>query len=889
MTFLFVALLVLAIPICAVGGLVIALSQRKRLDFLQQRVTMLESLLAKSPAPQPAPAPEPAPQKPAPEAPVAAPGSTPLPSKPSVPLVAAAPRSTATATAKVDIEERIGSRWAVWVGGVALALGGIFLVRYSIEQDLLGPKARTASGLLFAALLLGAGEWLRRREKPLSLPGFDTANVPAILTAAGTSTAFATTYAAYGLYDLISPATAFVVLGLVAALTMLAALLHGPALAALGLVAALGAPLLVSSDAPQPWALVIYLAFAVVAAYGVARLRLWRWLALSGAVGALVWTLPIFFMKHGEIIPAMAHLVLQIGLAGLFLVADAHRADPERTIIDRFASVVLFAFALASVLVSGSVHAGDGRIVFAGLVVLMLAALGLRYSPAAPAVASAAFAIVGILTVWPIRREISADPQSVFYYGDFDLFAMRPDALVHYLTVAAVFSLGLAGACLWRVARARMSAPIAAWHAGAASVGPLLVLAVAWWRVAALERSLSFTLAAGLLACLFVVATVWLRKREADDADDIRLGVGAVASAALAALSLGLIFALDKGMLTVAFALSALGAAIVAVRAGIPALRYAIAAIGVVVLGRLAWDPTIVGGAVGGTIIFNWLLVGYGVPALAFFQASRLLERQGGRGRIVRFIESLAIVFAAFLVFFEIRHAVQSGDILKPATGFLELGLLATSSFAFSLLLARTDAARPDAVYRYGALAFKAISLAIAIGGLLIGQNPLLTNEAIAGGAFFNTLIPAYLLPAILALLLARQEKGTRPPVYALISAVLGLALFSAFLMLEIRCAFQGPYIAHWRGTGQSEQWAYSIALLGCGMVLLALGLLKDIRFARMASAVYLLLAVFKVFIIDLANMEGVMRALSFIGLGLVLIGIGLVYQKLLAQRPLGD
>jgi uncharacterized membrane protein len=28
------------------------------------------------------------------------------------------------------------------------------------------------------------------------------------------------------------------------------------------------------------------------------------------------------------------------------------------------------------------------------------------------------------------------------------------------------------------------------------------------------------------------------------------------------------------------------------------------------------------------------------------------------------------------------------------------------------------------------------------------------------------------------------------------------------------------------------------------------------------------------------------MRALSFIGLGLVLIGIGLVYQRLLARRP---
>ena len=76
------------------------------------------------------------------------------------------------------------------------------------------------------------------------------------------------------------------------------------------------------------------------------------------------------------------------------------------------------------------------------------------------------------------------------------------------------------------------------------------------------------------------------------------------------------------------------------------------------------------------------------------------------------------------------------------------------------------------------------------------------------------------------------------------------------------------------------------MGLLVLGIGLLGFGLLRDNRFARLASAVYLVLAVLKVFIVDLANLEGVMRALSFIGLGLVLIGIGLVYQRLLAQRP---
>ena len=58
------------------------------------------------------------------------------------PPAAAAPAPT--------LEERLGTRWAVWVGGLALALGGVLLVRYSIEQGMFGPGVRVALGAVFA-------------------------------------------------------------------------------------------------------------------------------------------------------------------------------------------------------------------------------------------------------------------------------------------------------------------------------------------------------------------------------------------------------------------------------------------------------------------------------------------------------------------------------------------------------------------------------------------------------------------------------------------------------------------------------------------------------------------------------------------------------------------
>ncbi len=83
------------------------------------------------------------------------------------------------------LEGKIGARWSVLVGGLALALGAIFLVRYSIEQGLIGPAMRIALGFLLAAALLAAGEVLRRRDRALNAPIFAKADVPAILTGAG--------------------------------------------------------------------------------------------------------------------------------------------------------------------------------------------------------------------------------------------------------------------------------------------------------------------------------------------------------------------------------------------------------------------------------------------------------------------------------------------------------------------------------------------------------------------------------------------------------------------------------------------------------------------------------------------------------------------------------
>ena len=68
------------------------------------------------------------------------------------------------ATRRPDIEALLTTRWGVWLGSAALLMSGVFLVRYAVDQGLLGPAIRCVlAALLGAALLVGA-EWLRRQE-----------------------------------------------------------------------------------------------------------------------------------------------------------------------------------------------------------------------------------------------------------------------------------------------------------------------------------------------------------------------------------------------------------------------------------------------------------------------------------------------------------------------------------------------------------------------------------------------------------------------------------------------------------------------------------------------------------------------------------------------------
>src|SRR5437868_6146752 len=715
-------------------------------------------------------------------------------------------------------EERIGTRWVVWVGGLTLALGGFFMVRYSIDAGLLGPGVRVLLGGAFALALLAAGEWTRRKESISTIEALSIANIPAILTAAGTAVAFATVYAAYALYDFLAPASAFILLGMVALGTLAAALLHGPALAGLGIAAAFVTPVLVSSEKPDFSALYIYLAIVTAAAFALARIRLWRWLAVTTIAAALIWTFPCLQCGHSMIGPHGFHVISGFALAALLVVCGFMFGPPgDESRIEPLSSGSLAAYLLgAAIIVLASFHADSAIIIFTALVGGTFI-VAWRAQAATGAIAAAAALVFIVFAEWAVRG--------------------NPDMLV------------VPGGPL-------------------PGIGP-----------AATDASVtSHLITAAIFAASFGV-TGFLAQGRSGNA---MIPVVWSAAGVFSALALALTFALEKGWLTIALALMCLAAAWISMQRPIPFLRSLSAILAGIVVLRIGYEPRIAGAAVGQVPIFNWLLWGYGIPALSFWIASQFMRRRRDDAPL-RAVEGAAILFTVLLAFMEIRHAVSGGNIYAANSSLTEFALQVCVALAMAIGLERLRIRTGSIVHNVAAVLLTVYAGLATVFGLFLLETPILWPTDV-GGPFINLLLLGYALPALLALLLSYAVAGRRRPAYANTIAAGALVLALAYLTFEIRRLYHGPILTRGATTG-AEQYTYSIAWLAFGVALLGIGILFNSQRARLASAAVIALTILKAFLIDMSTLTGVYRALSFMCLGLVLVAIGWLYQRILFRR----
>lgn len=904
-----IILVILVAPVLAVTALarVSGLEQKtqeltREVAELRRRVTQQASV-GPAAAP-PASASQPEAVRPPPVASAPSPGFTAAPEPPRAAAPpppepqAAEPAAARTSWAQrsTSIERMIAANWLVWLGAAALALGGIFLVRFAWEQGYFGPEARTIAATFAGAAMIAGSEWLRRRI-PADAEG-QIGFAPLAVAAAGAVTLYGAAYAAGPLYHLVSPELTLVAYIAASVIAVGLAMRHGPILAALGLAGGYIAPLLVGEGAPDPVMLLAY-AFAVtLAALVLVRAFDWRrivWVALIGAGLWMMLGVTMNGLANGPIAVAVYALAL-LAAATALAWSDADRlvpvqtmsggriiAYPTQTVAAAYGFWIVSGLGLLSAHVAADAFAGDlamwslavyaAAAVFVGwrklafqTVPLFGAAavlLGLLATDARPMMQLTERIIVGV--------QVPADPGAV--NARFLAFAW---------VGAAVAGLG-GWFAMRRMGQGRTIMALVS------AFTPLGLLLIAFDRIGGFSQHFTWGLSGALLTLLNLAALEGLR-RAAGGLDAAKGAAASYALGAFAASMFGVGASLGEMWMTMLIALHLPAIAIIDRRFNLQALRLSASIAAMVALARLLWPDEIASYAVSATPILNELTLLYGVSLLCFWAAARLFAAnlKSAEAPLPQALDVGAIVILTALVAVQIRHVASGGNLASTNVDLIEVGAYAMAFISLAIGLVTRLGAQARPWLALASHAVYGLAVIVAVLGLGLLFNPLLAGDkglSLDGPPLVNLLASSYLPSAILFAIHAVLSRRLGNVWAAQLSRFIALALLFLYVTLEVRNAFHVELSLARGAVGEVESYTYSIVWLLFAVATLVAGLVRKQIAIRHAAMAVLALSVGKVFLMDMSALTGILRGASFIGLGAALIAIAYLYQRLVFRR----
>ena len=248
----------------------------------------------------------------------------------------------------------------------------------------------------------------------------------------------------------------------------------------------------------------------------------------------------------------------------------------------------------------------------------------------------------------------------------------------------------------------------------------------------------------------------------------------------------------------------------------------------------------------------------------------------------------LAITLIAMFAGLQVRHAFHPDDLQALTVGMFECATHAAVWMLLGLAIQGVSLLNPQwpATRTAGRTVF-AIGLTTALIGNVVVLNPLWNSGSVGDLPVINGLW--YLLgPSILALaLLAQRCRATDQQLLARLAGFSAIAIGFLLTSLLVRQGFSVDGILLLDGRPSSaERYAYSLAWVLLGALLIVAGVLTKLDTLRYGSLAIMLIAVGKVFLIDTASLDNLYRVFSFFGLGVTLIALGYLYQRLIFRRP---
>ncbi|NOY72602.1 MAG: DUF2339 domain-containing protein, partial [Gammaproteobacteria bacterium] len=741
----------------------------------------------------------------------------------------------------IDWMALIQQYWMVLLGGVCLVFSGIFLVRYSIENGMLGPTARLSLGLVFGACLILAGEKLRWN-------GRLEAGVHAVFVASGSLVIYSALLVGFHYYELISAQAAFFGMALMSALSMLLALKHGPMMAGMGLLGAYLVPILVSTGSNNIEAALLYSFIVTCSSLWLQRYiyRDWLWWGTwVGAIGWFILSLDLPEMGQGAralYLAALAYAGVALSFSGLKLGKIDADLLPGRDILEQI--TVLFSALAVSLAVLLHIE-NLNELSYPAVVLLpIVAALVARNN-------LPLLRLMPVIALMPIIAELFTMDVS-FSDWKITIEPMAEHLQSAYITMLALVTVAFAGIGGKEFVKVRHPG----YWVSFILFMPLIAIVLAYLRVSGMQVGLPWALPTFVLAGMYAyLLTVCRNKKQSVEVE------AAFAIASQAAIAIGCFFVFSEVTLTLILAVQLIGLAYIDRKIHVAVLPVIMKVMLLLVIVRLTFNPWV---ALYEVSSLTLLLTYIGCLASCVV-ASREVQ---GRAKLVIWLNTASAHLLVLTLAVFTRYMLYGGDIFAKEFNLTEASVYVCSWAAVGIIYEWKSNNLEHFKKWYRGLAMLHIYAAAGLYVLynLLLHNPLWHSESIGSVPIFNVLLVGYGIPVVLAAVVYKRIEDLKK-IAGLISMI-GLYMF---VTLEIRHLWNGGIPLN-APVKEGELYTYSLVWLLISVMIMVLGAYKNNSDAKKAGVVALLVVVAKAFFWDMRDLDGLWRVVSFLGLGLSLL-----------------
>ncbi|EGU39630.1 putative integral membrane protein [Vibrio ichthyoenteri ATCC 700023] len=751
----------------------------------------------------------------------------------------------------------VKENWLVWVGGVAMVIGVAYLIETVGTNFTIPLFARVIIAVIVSCSMIGLGEWLHKKITALDgefLHQKADAYIPAAVYGAGMSGLYGTVIFSAVVYAFIPPAIALALMATLAAAALVLSKRLGPLMAVLGLFGGYSAPIWIGGAEPNFILLSCYISSISMAGIWVQQLTRIAWLTYGIIALHSLWLFTIAYelppgdllLWFGLFVPLSTYLLVFVPQMGWSLQFKCHyRTRPP-----------FFYAAIPAAILA------------------ILTALLLDKTPTLGWPSLTYFVLPTLLLLFPVCRKGRA-PRSFAWVNLIASLSILATALMIMETQPEIMVgiLAISGALILLV----QLRTIAQYERGDKSK-------ISYWQAVTLAPSLTvgallyidfyqpeYRLMATMFTMVFMLLLVWLAIR----LSALRANLSVASHALL--LSLCVVYS-EGGELTLLIAAQMLLMAIQYQRQWLTPNIFAFKALGTLLVTRLSLLPFWPELQAMAIPQWSWLLITI-VPTLFVFGWIRHILNQR-QYVMAEWFDAAILHLVVILVFSQTNYWLLGDFNFFYQLEFDNIAIFAGQSVALM------------GVYQFKAyhsqslsLFYRGYSLVMLVAAALcmVLLNTVFqpfTNLYILGSDWpiMNWLSVGWLLPALILVVIARLQLYPNQTRWLLGVAAALLLLWS---MYSIRQFWQQGPLTLDMPTSMAELFSYSVALILLGVAITYYGLQREQRVIQTIGFAMLGVAVCKVFLWDAAALEGLWRAISFMGLGGCLIGLGWLFQRL--------